>query len=66
MLSTDGFANSFASDEEYRKSCMGYYGMIKEHGPLEVAGNLEKWLGETSEMGCGDDITVLFFADICR
>jgi hypothetical protein len=36
--------------------------MIKEHGLLEAAGNLKKCLEETSEMGCGDDISALFFA----
>jgi serine/threonine protein phosphatase PrpC len=61
MLTTDGFANSFTSAEEYEKSCLEYFAMIKEHGALEVAANLKKWLEETSEMGCGDDITALFF-----
>jgi hypothetical protein len=28
-----------------------------------VAENLKKWLSETSELGCGDDISGLFFAD---
>jgi hypothetical protein len=37
--------------------------MIKEHGAREVSKNLKKWLNETSEIGCGDDITVLFFVD---
>jgi hypothetical protein len=61
MLSTDGFINSFASPEEYEKSCLGYYAMIKEHGAPEVAKYLGNWLSETSEMGCGDDISVLFY-----
>ena len=33
--------------------------MIKEHGAEAVQGNLKKWLTETSELGCGDDITVV-------
>ena len=61
MLSTDGFSNSFASDEEYKKSCLEYFSMIKKHGALEVEKHLETWLEETSEKGCGDDVSVLFF-----
>ena len=33
--------------------------MIREHGFDTVCGNLGKWLNETSELGCGDDITVV-------
>lgn len=61
MLSTDGFFNSHANEEEYKKSCLEYFSMIKQHGAGEVEKRLEEWLGETSEMGCGDDISVLFF-----
>ncbi|MDR3353676.1 MAG: protein phosphatase 2C domain-containing protein [Synergistaceae bacterium] len=65
MLSTDGFINSFASSEEYEKSCLGYYEMIRKHGVSEVAKYLGNWLRETSEMGCGDDISVLFCSASC-
>lgn len=59
MLSTDGFANSYVSDEEFDKTCMDYFKMIEEHGFDAVKDNLGKWLKETSELGCGDDITVV-------
>ena len=59
MLSTDGFANSYASDEEFTKACRGYYDMISQHGFDAVKENLGKWLKETSQLGCGDDITVV-------
>jgi serine/threonine protein phosphatase PrpC len=59
MLTTDGYANSYASQEEYYKSVEGYFNLIKEHGAVAVLGNLRQWLSETSEMGCGDDITAL-------
>lgn len=59
MLSTDGFSNSYSSNDEYMVSCRDYYSLIKEHGFEVVAGNLKDWLKETSELGCGDDITVL-------
>ncbi len=64
ILSTDGFANSYTSDKEYQKTCNDYLQMIQEHGAETVQANLKNWLTETSELGCGDDITVVmvFFA----
>lgn len=59
MLSTDGFLNSHASDEEFQKTCREYFNMIGQYGFEEVKNNLARWLKETSEYGCGDDITVV-------
>lgn len=59
MLSTDGFANSYKNEAEFKKTCQDYYDMIKQHGPSAVDANLKAWLEETSELGCGDDITLL-------
>ncbi len=59
MLSSDGFVNSHASEEEYLKTCRDYYNMIGEHGFDKVCSNLGNWLSETSALGCGDDITVV-------
>ena len=59
MLTTDGFANSFISEEEFHKNCNGYYDMVKEHSFAAVKDNLGTWLKETSEQGCGDDITAV-------
>lgn len=59
MLSTDGFVNSYVSEEDHQKTCRDYYDMIAEHGFDAVCGNLGKWLEETSELGCGDDITLV-------
>ena len=33
--------------------------MIRKYGIDVVQKNLKKWLTETSELGCGDDITVV-------
>jgi serine/threonine protein phosphatase PrpC len=60
MLSTDGLANSFTSQDEFYKTCRDYFEMIKEHGAKIVKDNLRQWLTETSQMGCGDDITAVF------
>ncbi len=58
MLSTDGFSNSYKNDEEYRKTCSDYYEMLNTYGTNAIKLELKKWLKETSEMGCGDDITL--------
>jgi serine/threonine protein phosphatase PrpC len=60
VLSTDGWRNSHASDEEFSKTCKDYFCMIQEHGAEVVEKNLPAWLSETSAMGCGDDITTVF------
>ena len=60
MLSSDGMANSYKNEDEFKKTCCDYYALLKEHGAEAVSGNLKEWLNETSELGCGDDITALF------
>lgn len=60
MLSSDGMANSFTNDDEFKKTCNDYFTMLSEHGAKVVSDHLKAWLGETSELGCGDDITALF------
>lgn len=59
MMSTDGFANSYRTEEDFYKTCTDYYALIQEHGFEAVTANLKDWLKETSELGCGDDITVV-------
>lgn len=65
LLSTDGFANSFVSDEAFLKTCAEYFSMLKEHGAEVIKANLNDWLAETSQLGCGDDTTALiaYFTD---
>lgn len=64
MLSSDGLSNSYKNDEEFKKTCMDYYVLLKEHGVKAVSGQLKTWLQETSEMGSGDDITALFLYEV--
>ena len=59
LMSTDGFANSYKNETEFEKTCVDYFETVKEYGAKEVEYNLKSWLSETSELGCGDDITVL-------
>lgn len=60
MLSSDGLSNSYKNDEEFEKTCMDYYLLLREHGAKAVSDQLKTWLQETSELGSGDDITALF------
>lgn len=60
MLSSDGMANSYKNEDEFRKTCSDYYALLQEHGAKAVSRSLKGWLKETSELGCGDDITALF------
>jgi serine/threonine protein phosphatase PrpC len=59
LMSTDGFSNSYRTQDDFYKTCRDYYTLIQEHGFEAVAANLKDWLKETSELGCGDDITVV-------
>ena len=58
-LSTDGYANSYKSEEEFHATVSEYLGLLKEYGVKAVSDSLSNWLTETSAMGCGDDITML-------
>ena len=60
IMSTDGFMNSHASEIEYQKTCKAYFDLINKDGRTVVEDNLSSWLSETSEKGCGDDITTVF------
>ncbi len=59
MMSTDGMMNSFVSEEEFHKNGRGYLALLEEHGMDAVQGKLPTWLSQTSEEGCGDDITLV-------
>lgn len=64
MLSTDGYSNSYSSDESFEKVPIDIYGIIYENpdgfdeGIQKINDDLNLWLQETSEFGSGDDITV--------
>lgn len=58
LLATDGYANSFASEEGFLSVATDLREMIREEGFEAVSGQLENWLREASEEGSGDDITV--------
>ena len=58
-LSTDGYANSYKTEEAFHSTITEYLSLLIEHGAKVIEDNLHGWLSETSSMGCGDDITFL-------
>lgn len=58
MVSTDGLANSFRDDEGYFRFGIDILRMLSDEGVDAVAGRLAEWLGEMTEGGSGDDISL--------
>ncbi len=58
LLSTDGYANSFADDGSFLMVGRQLKDFLEKRGPDWVVANLPAWLDETSKKGSGDDITV--------
>ena len=66
MLTTDGYANSFANDADFKQVAGDLYSAIKQDGTAAVASNLPSWLEATSRDGSGDDISIIIATDINR
>jgi len=67
LLSTDGYANSFKDDTSFFKAAYDIWEILRSEGGNYVQNHLSEWLSETSEGGCGDDISVgLIFPAITR
>ncbi len=66
MLATDGYANSFADDEDFNEVALDLYNAIRREGPEAVASQLPDWLKATSEGGSGDDISVVIAANMSQ
>ncbi|MCK8823583.1 PP2C family serine/threonine-protein phosphatase [Fuchsiella alkaliacetigena] len=59
FIATDGYANSFRSEEDFFKVADDFAELLPKQGPQFLKDNLPTWLKETTEAGSGDDITVL-------
>jgi hypothetical protein len=57
LVSTDGYANSFASDADFLQIGADFLAMARAHGLSGVAERLPGILREASEKGSGDDVT---------
>jgi hypothetical protein len=58
LLATDGYPNSFRSDQDFLKIGSDYLAAIGQQGLSKLAGELPEILRETSRLGSGDDITL--------
>ncbi len=58
LVSTDGYANSFTTEEDFCKIGRDYLAMIRAEGFDSIEGQLKRFLIETSDQGSGDDITL--------
>ncbi|MGJ0607965.1 PP2C family serine/threonine-protein phosphatase [Cylindrospermopsis raciborskii] len=58
LVSTDGYSNSFSTDEGFFKIGKDYLNMFKSNSAEEVSKKLGDFLEETSDKGSGDDITL--------
>lgn len=67
ILSTDGYSNSYANQTSFLNMINELYQGICEYGLGVVLDELPKWLKETTNQGCGDDISVaLFCRESCK
>ncbi len=58
LVSTDGYANSFADDAGFLQVGSDLLNILRAQGLDEVTANLDGWLAEASEQGSGDDVTL--------
>jgi len=58
LMSTDGYANSFRTDQDFLQIGSDYLAMIREQGIETLAGELPAILKEATQQGSGDDITL--------
>ncbi len=63
LLSTDGYANSFRSDEDFLKIGQDYLEIIQQQGIASLAEELPAILTEATQQGSGDDVTVAILQD---
>jgi WD40 repeat protein len=58
LLSTDGYSNSFSSEQDFFDVGRDVKKSLENEGVESVKKQVNSWLTETSESGSGDDITV--------
>ncbi|HLL53627.1 MAG TPA: PP2C family serine/threonine-protein phosphatase [Myxococcaceae bacterium] len=58
LLSTDGCANSYQSNEAFERIGPDLLAWVHERGLSRVCAELDEWLPDLSRRGSGDDITV--------
>jgi hypothetical protein len=64
LLTTDGYSNSFGSDNDFFKIGPDYLDILKEYGYSYLVRNLATILRQTSTKGSGDDVTMGFLYNL--
>ncbi|HEX3746243.1 MAG TPA: PP2C family serine/threonine-protein phosphatase [Bryobacteraceae bacterium] len=58
LMSSDGYSNSFHTDEDFLQVGTDYLALLRQYGADKVEAQLEHILSEASRQGSGDDITL--------
>ncbi|MCU0550218.1 MAG: protein phosphatase 2C domain-containing protein [Leptolyngbya sp. Prado105] len=58
LVATDGYANSYETDEDFLKIGADYLHSVRQMGFTQVIAQLPDILSETSRRGSGDDVTL--------
>ena len=61
MASSDGLSKSFAEDSQFFDVARRWRSLVQENGMQATCADLESWLARCSEMGSGDDNTLMMF-----
>jgi hypothetical protein len=64
LLSTDGYANSFATHDDFRQVGRDLARLIRDDGLETVSAALEGWLKDATKRGSGDDVSVAILANM--
>ncbi|TAK47251.1 MAG: protein phosphatase 2C domain-containing protein [Xanthobacteraceae bacterium] len=62
MASSDGLSKSFAEDSQFFDVARRWRSLVAQNGVEATCGDLETWLARCSEMGSGDDNTLMFYS----
>jgi len=63
MASSDGLSKSFAKESQFFDTARHWRLLVEQNGMRSACDTLETWLAKCSEMGSGDDITLMMFHD---
>lgn len=58
MLSTDGYSNSYASDDQFRRIGPDYLELVRDEGLAGLQPHLRGFLEQITAQGAGDDIAI--------
>ena len=58
LMSTDGYANSFATEDGFQQAGLDYLHLVKSVSQAVLRKKIPVWLDETSRGGSGDDMSL--------